>query len=137
VLLDLDVDGVRCLVLDAPAPRRSNLSPREKEIASMVAEGYPNKTIAAKLNISSWTVSTYLRRIFGKLDVHSRTAMVARVFEEDLLSDAAEARAGSPAHGDDHARESVRGRHAPRVSPRRGSSRILPARAGRRGADGV
>ena len=32
------------------------LSPREEEIARMVAAGYPNKTIAAVLDISSWTV---------------------------------------------------------------------------------
>jgi DNA-binding CsgD family transcriptional regulator len=52
----------------------------------MVAEGYPNKTIATVLDISSWTVSTYLRRIFAKLDVRSRAAMVARALEEGLLT---------------------------------------------------
>jgi DNA-binding CsgD family transcriptional regulator len=58
------------------------LSPREVEIARMVAKGYPNKTIAAVLDISPWTVCTYLRRIFAKFGVGSRAAMVARLLEE-------------------------------------------------------
>ena len=52
------------------------LSPREREIARMVARGYPNKTIAAVLEISPFTVNTYLRRVFAKLGVPSRAAMV-------------------------------------------------------------
>jgi Bacterial regulatory proteins, luxR family len=47
----------------------------------MVAEGHPNKIIADVLNISPWTVCTYLRRIFAKLGVTSRAAMVARTPE--------------------------------------------------------
>jgi two-component system nitrate/nitrite response regulator NarL len=85
VILDLEVDGVRCLLLRAH-PRTEaplvTLSPREQEIARMVAKGYPNKTIAAVLEISSWTVCTHLRRIFAKLSVGSRAAMVARLMED-------------------------------------------------------
>lgn len=58
------------------------LSPREQEIARMVAKGYPNKTIAHVLDISTWTVGTHLRRIFAKLSVGSRAAMVARLLED-------------------------------------------------------
>lgn len=50
----------------------------------MVAKGYPNKTIAAVLEISSWTVCTHLRRIFAKLGVGSRAAMVARLMDDGL-----------------------------------------------------
>jgi DNA-binding CsgD family transcriptional regulator len=81
VILDVEVDGVRCLltrVPEAPVP----LSPRELEIAHMVAKGYPNKTIAAILDISSWTVASHLRRVFSKLGVSSRAAMVARLLED-------------------------------------------------------
>lgn len=84
VLLDVEVDGYHC-VLSGPNAARVHchhaLSRREEQIARMVAAGYPNKTIAATLDISTWTVSTYLRRIFVKLDVHTRAAMVARLFE--------------------------------------------------------
>jgi DNA-binding CsgD family transcriptional regulator len=88
VILDLEVDGVRCvLVRRPPQPARPEaaLSPREREIARMVAKGYPNKVIARVLEISSWTVSTHLRRIFAKLGVSSRAAMVAHLLEEGAL----------------------------------------------------
>jgi DNA-binding CsgD family transcriptional regulator len=90
VLLDVQVDGVRCVLLRVPPQPpglASVLSPREREIARMVARGYANKTIAGVLEISSWTVGTYLRRIFAKLHVGSRAAMVARVIEGHLLKD--------------------------------------------------
>ncbi len=47
----------------------------------MVMKGYPNKTIAAVLDISVWTVGTHLRRIFTKLGVVNRAAMVAQLVE--------------------------------------------------------
>ena len=61
-----------------PSPT-SLLSPREQEIARMVASGYPNKTIASVLEISSWTVASHLRRIFLKLNVSPRAPMAARL----------------------------------------------------------
>ncbi|MFF4253273.1 helix-turn-helix transcriptional regulator [Streptomyces sp. NPDC001663] len=84
VLLDLEIDGVRCLVLrgERTGPV-SLLSPRELEIARMVACGHPNKTIASVLEISTWTVASHLRRIFVKLDVTSRAAMVSRLTSGD------------------------------------------------------
>jgi DNA-binding NarL/FixJ family response regulator len=57
------------------------LSQREREIVRMVAMGHPNKVIADALNVSSWTVSTYLRRLFAKLGVDSRVALVVRLLE--------------------------------------------------------
>jgi len=47
----------------------------------LVALGHSNKVIANVLSISSWTVCTHLRRIFAKLGVGSRAAMVAHVAE--------------------------------------------------------
>ena len=83
VILDQEVNGIRCLLVRVqPKSDRAHLSPREQEIARMVAEGYPNKTIAAVLDISSWTVCTHMRRMFAKLNVRSRAAMVARLLEE-------------------------------------------------------
>ena len=78
VILDVTVDGVRCLLTRIPEAQLL-LSPRELEIAHMVAKGYPNKTIASILDISSWTVGSHLRRTFSKLGVSSRAAMVARL----------------------------------------------------------
>ena len=79
---------MRCILIRLP--RNSSrmqvmLSPREHEIVRMVAQGYPNKTIAAVLDISSWTVGTHLRRIFAKLGVGSRAAMVARLLKRGSI----------------------------------------------------
>ncbi len=90
VILDQEVNGIRCLLVRShPKTDRAQimLSPREQEIARMVAEGYPNKTIAAVLDISSWTVCTHMRRIFAKLNVRSRAAMVARLLEEKVIGE--------------------------------------------------
>lgn len=54
------------------------LTERELQIATLVASGQANKQIAHQLCISEWTVSTHLRRIFLKLGVDSRAAMVYR-----------------------------------------------------------
>lgn len=88
VVLELEVDGLRCVMLvENAASSYGALSPREQEIARMVGAGYPNKTIAARLGISSWTVATHLRRMFAKLGVNSRAALVAKVLEEELVFD--------------------------------------------------
>lgn len=83
VLIDTEVDGCRYLVVRMPLPNHDpiRLSPREHEIVRMVAKGHPNKVIADVLNISSWTVCTHLRRIFAKLGVGSRAAMVAQLLQ--------------------------------------------------------
>ena len=88
VSFEIELDGIRCLVLvEASGLPEGTLSPREDEIAKMVGLGYPNKTIAANLGISSWTVSTHLRRMFAKFGVSSRAALVASVLEERRVSD--------------------------------------------------
>jgi DNA-binding CsgD family transcriptional regulator len=88
VLIDREVDGNRYLLLRMPPPngKRVQLSPREQEIVRMVAKGHPNKVIADVLNISSWTVCTHLRRIFAKLGVGSRAAMVAQLLDTGALT---------------------------------------------------
>jgi len=88
ILVDTEVDGSRYLLVRMPGSQshRVQLSPREQEIVRMVAKGHPNKVIADVLNISSWTVCTHLRRIFAKLGVGSRAAMVAQLLEARILS---------------------------------------------------
>ena len=54
------------------------LSPREREVLDHLARGYLYKEIAARLAISYDTVHTYVRRIYEKLQVHSRTEAVAK-----------------------------------------------------------
>ena len=54
------------------------LTQRELQIVMLVAEGRVDKQIANQLKISKYTVSTHLRRIFAKLGVDSRAAMIYR-----------------------------------------------------------
>ncbi|ESA38289.1 two-component response subfamily [Leptolyngbya sp. Heron Island J] len=54
------------------------LTGRELEIAILVASGCSNKLIAKKLGISSWTVSSHLRRIYSKLSIENRAALACR-----------------------------------------------------------
>lgn len=49
-----------------------SLTPREKEIANLVATGYPNRKIANTLNISERTVKAHLGVIFRKLNITDR-----------------------------------------------------------------
>jgi DNA-binding CsgD family transcriptional regulator len=74
-----EYDHVRCLVIDTREQHHC-LSPREMEIARLVAHGATNRSIATTLDISLWTVSTHLRRVFAKLRVSSRAEMVATLY---------------------------------------------------------
>jgi DNA-binding CsgD family transcriptional regulator len=79
VLLDLTVGRIRCLLVEQQSSVAVALSPREQQIALMVAAGRTNQAIAGSLEISAWTVSTHLRRIYAKLAVSSRAEMVAHL----------------------------------------------------------
>jgi DNA-binding CsgD family transcriptional regulator len=86
VVLDAVCNGVRYQLLRvAPQPDPVTLSCRELEIARMIANGHTNRTIAAVLGISPWTVSTHVRRVYAKLNVGSRAAMVASLGADGLL----------------------------------------------------
>jgi len=76
----LEHDNVRCVLVVSPRVPRHTLSPRELQIARRVADGATNRAIATSLDISLWTVSTHMRRIFVKLGVGSRAEMVAQFF---------------------------------------------------------
>jgi RNA polymerase sigma factor (sigma-70 family) len=55
-----------------------SLSPREREVLELVAEGCLFKEIAEKLHVSFGTIHTYCRRIYEKLHVRSRAQAVAK-----------------------------------------------------------
>jgi DNA-binding NarL/FixJ family response regulator len=56
-----------------------DLSPREREVLELLAHGYLYKEIADALHISVPTVSTYIRRVYEKLHVRSRTEAVVKL----------------------------------------------------------
>jgi DNA-binding NarL/FixJ family response regulator len=55
-----------------------NLAEREREVLDLLSQGFMYKEIADKLGISFETVRTYIRRIYEKLQVRSRTEAVAK-----------------------------------------------------------
>jgi RNA polymerase sigma factor (sigma-70 family) len=55
-----------------------NLSDREQEVLDCLSQGFLYKEIAEKLGISYETVHTYIRRIYEKLQVRTRTEAVAK-----------------------------------------------------------
>lgn len=52
----------------------SALSPREREVLTMAAQGHVNKVIAHRLHISEGTVGDHLKRIYQKLGCRSRVS---------------------------------------------------------------
>jgi RNA polymerase sigma factor (sigma-70 family) len=57
----------------AAAAEVAELSPREREILELLAQGFPNKEIAKKVGVSDGTVRWHLRHVYDKLHVRSRT----------------------------------------------------------------
>lgn len=55
------------------------LTPRERLVSRLVAEGYSNQQVAAELVLSVKTVENHLSKVYAKLDVRSRTQMAALI----------------------------------------------------------
>jgi DNA-binding NarL/FixJ family response regulator len=72
------------LVKRVAAPSVS-LSPREKQVLALVAQGDSNPAIAAKLFVTEATVKTHLLHAFEKLEVNDRTRAVTKAMELGLL----------------------------------------------------
>jgi DNA-binding NarL/FixJ family response regulator len=60
----------------------ANRTHREREVAALVADGLTNREIADQLVLSVRTVETHVDRILGKLDLHTRTQLAARIAGE-------------------------------------------------------
>ena len=63
----------------------SGLTPRERDVLRLVAEGHSDREVAEALFIGQGTVRSHLASIFGKLEVSSRTAAVAAARRLGLL----------------------------------------------------
>lgn len=66
-------------------PDTSGLSPREREILGLLAEGRTQSQIATELVISSKTVATHIQHILSKLGVNTRAQAVALAFRRGLV----------------------------------------------------
>ena len=56
------------------------LTPREKDVVALAAEGMRNQEIADRLNVTEHTVRNYMFRIFDKLGISSRVELVLYAF---------------------------------------------------------
>jgi len=72
--------------LPAPAPSAgAQLTPRQREILLLLADGLPNKAISRQLGLSEDTVKTHLKALFQELEVHTRTACVSAARQRGWL----------------------------------------------------
>lgn len=71
---------------DATEMAAIDLTPREVEVLSLLAEGLTNKAIARRLIISEHTVKFHVNAIMGKLDAQSRTDAVVRATRQGLIA---------------------------------------------------
>jgi len=68
----------------AAAPHEP-LTPREREVLALLAEGLPNKAIAARLAISEHTAKFHVNAILGKLGVESRAEAIVQAVRTGLV----------------------------------------------------
>ncbi len=63
----------------------SELTPREKEVLELVAEGMTNREIGQELTISPKTVARHRENIMHKLNLHSRTELVKYAIRKGVI----------------------------------------------------
>jgi two-component system response regulator NreC len=68
------------------SPVHEQLTPREREVLTYIAEGFTNREIGDQLNISPKTVDRHRENIMSKLDLHSRVALVKYAIEKGMIS---------------------------------------------------
>lgn len=71
----------KAFVPPSVTPKDDVLAGREVELLNLLAQGYRYKEIATLMNISRHTVNNYIRRIYEKMQVHSRAQAVAKCHE--------------------------------------------------------
>jgi len=69
----------------APDPRYDRLTPREKQILELAAQGKSNKTIAALLHLSENTVAVHRANIMAELGIHRTTDLIVWAAKKGLV----------------------------------------------------
>jgi len=70
-------------------PRLAALTPREREVAALVAQGLTNVEVAKRLTVSIPTVKSHLASVYEKLGLHTRVALARAVYAQSADADAA------------------------------------------------
>ncbi|MCZ0983320.1 response regulator transcription factor [Streptomyces diastatochromogenes] len=68
----------------SPQPLPADLTPREREVLTLIGQGLPNRAIAEKLFISEATVKTHINNLFAKADIQDRADAVRRALAAGL-----------------------------------------------------
>jgi len=68
-----------------PQEEADGLSPREREILQLIAEGYTNKQIAEILSISIKTVQAHRNNLMQKLDLHDRGELIKYAIQKKII----------------------------------------------------
>ena len=68
-----------------PQEESNSLSPREREVLQLIAEGYTNKQIAEILSISIKTVQAHRNNLMGKLDLHDRGELIKYAIQKKII----------------------------------------------------
>jgi DNA-binding NarL/FixJ family response regulator len=58
------------------------LTPRERQVASLLARGCDSKEIAAVLRVSPHTVRDHIKFLFNRLSVHTRGELISKLFTD-------------------------------------------------------
>lgn len=77
--------SIAAMLVKRVATPTVSLSPREKQVLALVAQGDSNPVIAGKLFVTEATVKTHLLHAFEKLEVNDRTRAVTKAMELGLL----------------------------------------------------
>ena len=62
------------------------LTKREREIATLVSAGLPNKEVGRRLNLTAGTIKVHLHNMFSKLAINNRTALTALAISDQYIS---------------------------------------------------
>jgi DNA-binding NarL/FixJ family response regulator len=65
--------------------RSARLAAQEQRLLSLLAEGYSYQAAADQMHVSVNTVRNYIRSIYEKLHVHSKSAAVSKALREGLI----------------------------------------------------
>lgn len=68
-----------------PADTSNGLTPREREILQLIAEGYTNKEIAEILSLSVKTIQSHRSNLMSKLDLHDRGELIKYAIQKKII----------------------------------------------------
>jgi DNA-binding NarL/FixJ family response regulator len=71
--------------------RRSTLTPREREVVKMIAQGNSAREIAGLLGLSVKTVEAHRFNLMRKLDIHNKAQLVTYAIQKKIVTVSAEA----------------------------------------------